>query len=238
MTEEQFIAALYEYYHIELSSKQRQQFQHYYELLVGWNQKMNLTAITDKKEVYLKHFFDSLALLKGQTWSEVKRLCDVGAGAGFPSLPLKIIYPHLEISIVDSLNKRIQFLTVLCAELGLENVHLYHERAEIFGQLAEQRESYDVVTARAVARLNVLAELCLPLVKVGGDFIALKASQGREELAEAQTALNLLGAQVQAVESFTLPNTEDRRQLFVLHKEKATPQKYPRRPGIPNKKPL
>lgn len=238
MQKEAFIQYLMDHYQVELTEKQKEQFDKYYEILVEWNQKMNLTAITEKNEVYLKHFLDSLSLISATNWEEVTTVCDVGAGAGFPSLPLKIVFPHLKITIVDSLNKRIQFLNHLCQELGLDGVCCYHDRAETFGQNPEFREQFDIVTARAVARLNVLAELCVPLVKKDGLFIALKASKGREELAEAKKALEALGITSVEVETFALPICDDPRQLFIMKKGKVTPKKYPRKPGLPNKKPL
>src|SRR5699024_10617547 len=159
------------------------QFERYLELLQEWNEKINLTAITEKEEAYLKHFYDSLSAGLYVDFSKgVHSLCDVGSGAGFPSIPLKIIYPELEITIVDSLKKRIGFLETLVEELGLEGVHLYHDRAETFGQNKQFRASFDFVTARAVARMSVLSELCLPLLKKNGTFIAMKASHAPEEL--------------------------------------------------------
>lgn len=223
---------------IFLTEAQTAQFNRYYELLVEWNEKMNLTAITEKKEVYLKHFYDSLALARQIGPDKKMALCDVGAGAGFPSIPLKIAYPEIEVTIVDSLNKRIRFLTELTKELGLTGVTLYHDRAEIFGQRPEIRAQFDVVTARAVARLNVLSELCLPLVKKGGRFIALKAAQSDEEVAEAQAAISLLGGKLTEEVALNLPVTGDERHLVVITKTKETPKKYPRKPGTPNKQPL
>lgn len=224
---------------IELSDKQMTQFKKYYELLVEWNQKINLTAITELEEVYLKHFYDSITLattldLRDETYS----LCDVGAGAGFPSIPLKIVYPNIEVSIVDSLNKRINFLTLLCSELELENVHLYHDRAETFGQNKAHREKFDLVTARAVARLNVLAELCLPLVKKNGKFLALKAAKSEEEVDEAKKAIATLGGKLIEESEVSLPFSEDKRYIVQIEKKKETPNKYPRKPGTPNKKPI
>src|SRR5699024_2385422 len=165
---------------IVLTPVQEQQFARYFALLVEWNEKMNLTAITEEKEVYLKHFYDSIMLGLALQLDENAKLCDVGSGAGFPSIPLKIVFPELKVTIVDSLNKRIQFLTHLAAELGLEQVAFYHDRAETFGQNPKFRAQFDYVTARAVARLNVLSELCLPLVKKQGYFYALKAAKSEE----------------------------------------------------------
>lgn len=223
---------------IELNDKQMQQFASYYDTLVIWNEKMNLTAITEEKEVYLKHFYDSITLALAVDFNPEASLCDVGSGAGFPSIPLKIIFPNLKITIVDSLNKRITFLTHLVKELGLEGVSLFHDRAETFAQLKDQRASYDYVTARAVARLNVLAELCLPLVKKSGFFFALKAAKSDEELQEAQPAIRLLGGQFIQDKVIHLPLIGDERHILVIEKKKETPNKYPRKPGLPNKQPL
>ncbi|EHJ09124.1 16S rRNA (guanine(527)-N(7))-methyltransferase RsmG [Staphylococcus simiae] len=222
---------------IELTATQKEQFQTYYALLVEWNDKMNLTSITDEHDVYLKHFYDSITPSFYYDFNREITVCDVGAGAGFPSIPLKIIFPQLKVTIVDSLNKRIQFLNHLAAELGLQNVSFIHDRAETFGK-GVYRESYDVVTARAVARLSVLSELCIPLVKKGGQFIALKSSKGEEELEEAQFAIHVLGGNVEETYTFELPEDAGERQMFVINKQRQTPKKYPRKPGTPNKTPL
>ncbi len=237
MNEEQFILGLKEQ-GIELNEGQKEQFRKYFELLVEWNEKMNLTAITDAPSVYLKHFYDSISAafyidLKGR-----KTICDVGAGAGFPSIPLKICFPELDVTIVDSLNKRIGFLEHLAETLQLENVHFVHARAEDFGQNPEYREKFDIVTARAVARLSVLAELCVPLVKQGGIFISMKGAAAEDELADAEKALSVLGASIKEEYSFTLPVENSERNIFVFEKKKITPKKYPRKPGVPNKTPI
>lgn len=236
MTPEEFQAELKKQ-GIMLSSRQLEQFVVYYHLLVEWNQKMNLTAITEPQEVYLKHFYDSITLAFSDSFEPRGSLCDVGSGAGFPSLPLKIIFPELEITIVDSLNKRITFLTNLVDALQLDNVHLYHDRAETFGQNRKFRESFDFVTARAVARLNVLTELCLPLVKKNGYFFALKAAKSEEELTEAQKVIALIGGKMVHGEDVSLPNG-DTRHIITVQKKKETPKKYPRKPGLPNKQPI
>ncbi|MGM0214274.1 16S rRNA (guanine(527)-N(7))-methyltransferase RsmG [Enterococcus sp. AZ109] len=223
---------------LDLTSEQMDQFSAYYRLLVEWNQKMNLTAITELEEVYLKHFYDSLTLLFSEDFQTDGSLCDVGAGAGFPSIPLKIVCPQLQVTIVDSLNKRITFLTTLVEELGLDNVFLYHDRAETFAQRKELRESFDSVTARAVARLNVLAELCLPLVKKQGYFFALKAAKSEEELEEARKAIAVLGGKLVKEQDVSLPNDGGSRYVLTIQKKKETPKKYPRKPGLPNKQPL
>ncbi|MGX6979285.1 16S rRNA (guanine(527)-N(7))-methyltransferase RsmG [Vagococcus elongatus] len=238
MTPEEFKERL-ENYGIHLTDEQMQQYELYFDLLVDWNKKINLTAITEKQEVYLKHFFDSLMLVSAEeTFRKNLSLCDVGAGAGFPSIPLKIAFPELKVTIVDSLNKRIKFLTELVEKLNLSDVFLYHDRAETFGKNKDFRESFDLVTARAVARLNVLAELCLPLVKQEGYFVALKAMKSEEEVAEARKAINLLGGKFIEEIEIALPGVDDTRNLVVVQKKKATPRKYPRKPGIPNKQPL
>ena len=168
---------------IELTDRQKDQFERYFELLVEWNEKINLTAITEKNEVYLKHFYDSIApVLQGLIENQELKLLDIGAGAGFPSLPMKIICPQLDVTIIDSLNKRINFLKLLAEELGLDKVHFYHGRAEDFAQDKAFRAQFDLVTARAVARMQVLSELTIPYLKVGGKLLALKASNAPEEL--------------------------------------------------------
>ncbi|WP_342513874.1 16S rRNA (guanine(527)-N(7))-methyltransferase RsmG [Sporosarcina sp. FSL K6-1522] len=237
MTEEQFVQALKEQ-GIELSDKQQKQFRQYFELLVEWNEKMNLTAITDAPSVYLKHFYDSISAAFYVDFSGRKTICDVGAGAGFPSIPLKICFPELEVTIVDSLNKRIGFLTNLAEELQLDNVQFVHARAEDFGQNLAYRENFDLVTARAVARLSVLSELCVPLVKQGGIFVAMKGAAAEDELADAKKALAVLGAVFKEEHAFTLPVENSERSIFVFDKDKKTPKKYPRKPGVPNKSPI
>lgn len=236
MTETEFINQLKEH-GIELSTEQIGQFKTYFEMLVEWNQKINLTAVTEMKEVYLKHFYDSITPLLYADIEEGASLCDVGAGAGFPSIPMKIIRPDLKVTIVDSLNKRITFLNELTTVLGLDKIQLVHDRAETFGQYG-QRHMFDVVTARAVAQLNVLAELCLPLVRTGGQFIVMKGKKAMEEIEEAEFALDLLGGDIKKINSLTLPEEESERYIIVIDKVRKTPKKYPRKPGTPNKSPL
>ena len=223
---------------IELTDRQKDQFERYFELLVEWNEKINLTAITEKNEVYLKHFYDSIApVLQALIDNQELKLLDIGAGAGFPSLPMKIIYPQLDVTIIDSLNKRINFLKLLAEELKLDKVHFYHGRAEDLAQDKAFRAQFDLVTARAVARMQVLSELTIPYLKVGGKLLALKASNAPEELDEAKNALNLLFSKVQDNLSYALPNG-DPRFITVVEKKKETPNKYPRKAGMPNKRPL
>ncbi|AYF94075.1 MULTISPECIES: 16S rRNA (guanine(527)-N(7))-methyltransferase RsmG [Streptococcus] len=221
-----------------LTDRQKEQYERYFELLVEWNEKINLTAITDKDEVYLKHFYDSIApILQGLIENQPIRLLDIGAGAGFPSLPMKILFPELDVTIIDSLNKRINFLHLLAEELGLSGVHFYHGRAEDFAQDKAFRAQFDLVTARAVARMQVLSELTIPYLKVGGRLLALKASNAPEELEEAKNALNILFSKVENNLQYELPNG-DPRYITVVEKKKETPNKYPRKAGMPNKRPL
>ena len=234
MNQEQFIQALKEK-GIELSDKQIIQFRKYFEILVEWNEKMNLTAITDEEGVYLKHFYDSLTISFDYKLDN-QSLCDIGAGAGFPSIPLKIVYPNLKITIVDSLTKRITFLKELTHQLGLENVEAISARAEEYA--IKHRESFDIVTARAVARLNILDELCLPLVKVGGDFITLKGLKAKEEYEEAKKGIATLGGELYKEEDFTLTDENDHRCNMYIKKKKSTPSKYPRQFSQIKKKPL
>ncbi|XYQ03086.1 16S rRNA (guanine(527)-N(7))-methyltransferase RsmG [Bacillus safensis] len=237
MNIEQFTAALEEK-GITLSPMQLEQFETYFRMLVEWNEKMNLTSITEKEEVYLKHFYDSISAAFFIDFHKLTTICDIGAGAGFPSIPLKICFPHLHVTIVDSLQKRITFLNELAKGLNLQDTTFYHDRAETFGQRKEKRESYDLVTARAVARLSVLSELCLPLVKKEGLFVALKASAADEEMQAGKKAVTVLGGEVVEKHSFVLPLEESERNIIVIEKKKQTPKKYPRKPGTPNKSPI
>lgn len=237
MTPEEFYQLLKQQ-QIELTDRQQMQFERYFELLVEWNKKINLTAITEKKEVYLKHFYDSIApILQGRIKNQNIKLLDIGAGAGFPSLPMKILYPALDVTVIDSLNKRILFLNHLADELDLEKVHFYHGRAEDFAQDKDFRAQFDIVTARAVARMQILAELTIPFLKVSGRLLALKATNAPEELTEANNALSLLFSKVKENSSYQLPNG-DPRYITIVDKKKETPNKYPRKAGIPNKRPL
>lgn len=226
---------------IEVTDSQMDQFDAYFKLLVAVNEHVNLTTITEKPEVYLKHFYDSItpAFFVSQIKTAPLSICDVGAGAGFPSLPLKILFPQLKVTIVDSLNKRINFLTSLVKELNLDGVELFHARAEEFGgKKSEHREQYDLVTARAVARLTVLSELCLPLAKIGGKMVALKAAKAEGELSDAKPAIQLLGGKVSGGNEFSLPISDEERHIIVIDKVTKTPKKYPRKPGTPNREPL
>ena len=222
-----------------LNDQQIAQFERYYQLLVEWNEKMNLTAITQREEVYLKHFYDCLMVLWNMPLEEYAlQLCDVGAGAGFPSIPLKIAHPELQVTIVDSLQKRLTFIEHLAEELGLEGVSCVHGRAEDVGQNPAYRGQFDLVTARAVASLNVLAEYCLPLVKIGGQFLALKAQKSDQELEEARAAIRILGAKLIKVTEDQLPVEAADRRYILIQKTKETPNKYPRKAGKPAKNPI
>lgn len=223
----------------DISQGQLEQFDQYLKLLQEWNDKVNLTAITEAEEVYLKHFYDSITLAKHvDLTSQAFSLCDVGSGAGFPSIPLKIMFPNLQVTIVDSLRKRIDFLQVLVDSLDLEGVELYHDRAETFGQNKKFRAQFDYTTARAVARMSVLAELCMPLNKLQGTFVAMKAANAEAELEDAKGAIATLGGKLRDDIAFELPEDAGERHIILIDKKKETPNKYPRKPGKPNKNPL
>ncbi|MDT3425226.1 16S rRNA (guanine527-N7)-methyltransferase [Paenibacillus forsythiae] len=214
------------------------QFEGYYRELVSWNEKMNLTGITEREQVYTKHFYDSLSLAFFIDITEVERMADIGSGAGFPGIPLKIAFPHLKLTIVDSLSKRISFLQHVCNELKLEGVELIHGRAEDIARQASHRDSYDLVTARAVARMALLNEFCLPFVRKDGIFAAMKGNDPAEELSESKLSLKELRGQLEKVESFSLPIEDSARHIVIIRKTGVTPVKYPRKAGIPAKSPL
>jgi 16S rRNA (guanine527-N7)-methyltransferase len=209
---------------VKLSDRQLEQFEIYFKFLVEYNEVVNLTAITDEEGVYIKHFYDSILLSKVIDLNDVKTLCDVGSGAGFPSIPLKILYPELNVTIIDSLDKRIKFLALLCEKLELSNVNLVHNRAEEYAK--DHRETFDVVTARAVARFNILNELCIPLVKVGGCFISMKGKNAQEEINEGNS-LKLLNGKILKTEEYFLPKEESKRVLIVIKHFAECPKKYP-----------
>ena len=207
----------------------------YAELLVEKNKVMNLTAITEPADIAALHFLDSAALLRLADFRG-KSVADVGTGAGFPGMPLRIIEPTIRLTLLDSLGKRIDFLKEVCADLGLENVDCIHGRAEEFA--ADHRESFDIVTSRAVANLQLLSELCLPLVKVGGCFLSMKAVESTEELEAAKHAITILGGRVEKVEDYTIPGTEVSHRLIIIRKVRETPKKYPRAFAKIKKNPL
>ncbi len=212
-------------YNINLNDSMLNKLEGYFSFLVDYNTHTNLTAITEKSEVYIKHFLDSMLLLSSYD-VKGKTLCDVGAGAGFPSVPCAIVEDSLSVDIVDSLNKRINFLNELVSKIELANVKAYHSRAEDWA--LTKRESYDIVSARAVARLNMLAELCMPLVEVGGVFIAMKSKDYEEELKEAKSAIKTLGGEILEVKHFDLPYEYGERNIIIIKKVKECPKKYPR----------
>ena len=223
---------------IHLTEYQANQFQLYYNTLVEWNKKVNLTAITEENEVYLKHFYDSITPSFFLPFHDVNTVCDIGAGAGFPSIPLKICFPHLHITIVDSLKKRVHFLEYLVELLQLTNVKLVHSRAEDFGQKKANREKFDVVTARAVAKMAVLAEYCLPVCNIGGMFISLKGMNIDEELKQAKKAIRVLGGEIVENKEFLLPIEKSERSIVLIKKVSKTMKVYPRKAGTPAKNPI
>lgn len=226
-----------ESYGLDLTEKQQGQFQRYYELLMEWNGKINLTAITEPREVAVKHMLDSLAGWDEKRMSGDAGIIDVGTGAGFPGIPLKIFQPKLRLTLLDSLNKRIRFLQIVVEELGLQDVICVHGRAEEAAR-KEFREGFDIAVSRAVARLPVLAEYCLPFVRVGGAFLAWKGMQYQEEAEEAKKAVALLGGSGIEITRVHLPGMEDVRAILRVPKAKPTPKAYPRKAGMPVKKPL
>lgn len=222
---------------IECSDQQAQSLVRYYEMLIEKNKVMNLTAITDFEEVAVKHFADSLALKKVKVLSTEKVL-DLGTGAGFPGIPLKIMYPDIEITLLDSLNKRLIFLDEVIGQLQLKGIRTVHGRAEELARKKEYREQYDVVVSRAVANLSTLVEYCLPYTKVGGCFISYKGAKARDEVKAAEKAITLLGGRDSETKEFVLENTDFERALIKIEKVKATPDKYPRAGGKPSSSPL
>lgn len=229
-----------EQFQITLSDTQKEQFLKYYELLVEWNGFMNLTAITEFDDVMKKHFADSLSLVKA--YSEIRteklKVIDIGTGAGFPGIPLKIVFPQIELTLLDSLQKRLKFLQEVIDQLGLGEVELIHGRAEDFCKPSIKREQYDLCVSRAVANLATLSELCLPYVKVGGKFIPYKSEKAEEEVKAAKKAIGLLGGEVKDQIEFELPESNIGRTLVVIEKKNATPKKFPRKAGMPAKEPI
>ncbi len=222
---------------ITLSEKQMEQFLTFYELLVEWNSFMNLTAITEFEEVIQKHFLDSLALIKACDLKD-QTLIDVGTGAGFPGIPLKIAFPELKVTLLDSLNKRINFLNTVIETLGLEQVETIHGRAEDYAKNKNYREKFDLCVSRAVSNMTTLSEFCLPFVNIDGSFISYKSEKLVEELKEADKAISILGGKVDKQVELTLPDSDIYRNLLVINKIKNTPAKYPRKAGLPAKEPL
>lgn len=223
---------------LQLSARELSAFKLYLRELLICNQKVNLTAVTNPEEIAVHHFVDSLTCVQIMRSCGAKRVVDVGTGAGFPGVPLKIVEPEIQLALIDSLGKRIAFLEHLVKVLGLEGVSLYHIRAEDAGRHKLHREQYDFAVARAVAQLRVLAELCIPLVRVGGWFLAMKGPRGYDELKDSVDAISLLGGEVSDVKELRLPIANETRVLVSVRKKEPTPAKYPRRAGIPEKRPL
>lgn len=223
---------------VSLDEKQISQFIKYYEILVEWNSFMNLTGITEYEEVVQKHFIDSLAICKAIDLENVSTLIDIGTGAGFPGIPLKIAYPHLKVTLLDSLQKRIKFLNEVILQLELEETETIHGRAENFAKPSVKRECYDVCVSRAVANLSSLSEYCLPYVKIEGYFIPYKSGKVDEELEESKKAIFLLGGKIEKEVKFLLPDSDISRSLIKIKKVSATPKKYPRKSGLAAKDPI
>ena len=225
-------------YGLKLTESQISDFNVYYELLVEWNQKINLTALTSPEDVAVKHIIDSLSCFKQELFKPGTTLIDVGTGAGFPGLPLKIYYPELKLTLLDSLNKRVKFLQLVVDKLNLNGVEVIHARSEEVARQKKYREKFDLASARAVARLPILAEYCLPFVKVGGTFIALKGRQYEEEMTEADKAVKVLGGKIAEAVPVKLPGLEDKRAVIYIEKIKKTPAVYPRKAGTPERNPI
>lgn len=225
-----------------LTEEQYRKFDQYYEILMKWNQICNLTAITDYEEVLLKHYVDSLTLKipidHDQNQSKKCRMIDVGTGAGFPGIPLKIANPDVEVVLLDSLNKRVKFLNEVIEQLELKQITAFHGRAEDFGRNADYREKFDISVSRAVANLSVLLEYNLPFVKTGGYFVAYKSGTVDEEIKDAENALKLLGGEIGEVKRFKLPDSDMERTLIYVKKVRMLSKKYPRKAGLPAKEPL
>ena len=230
-----FLKELSKKINIDLSDEMVEQFFLYKKLLLEWNEKINLTAITEETDILIKHFIDSLTIEK--YISSGAKIIDVGTGAGFPGIPLKIVRPDIEVVLLDSLNKRINFLNEIIKECKLENITAIHGRAEEIANKLEYREKFDFATARAVANISTLSELCTPFLKVGGYFICMK-SDAKVEMENAKNALEILGMREEKMEHINLPNIGDSRTIILYKKEKNTPKKYPRKPGTPAKEPL
>lgn len=221
---------------IDITDEQLKKFYRYMYLLLEWNEKINLTAITETDEVILKHFIDSMTVFKYLV--ESKNIIDVGTGAGFPGIPIAIMNQNKNITLLDSLNKRINFLNEVCSELKINNIKTYHGRAEEFGHNKQHREKYDIAISRAVANMTTLVEYLIPFIKVGGRCICMKGNDIEEELEQAKFAIKELGGKIEKVERFNLPNSDMERNIIIITKIKETPNRYPRKAGMPSKMPL
>lgn len=225
---------------LELSPKQIDQFLKFYELLIEWNKVMNLTGITEFEEVISKHFLDSLLLVKAYDMSKVKSIIDVGTGAGFPGIPLKIAFPQIKFVLMDSLGKRIKFLQQVVDNLQLDGIELVHSRAEDLAKNKEYRENFDLAVSRAVANLSSLSEYCIPFVRIGGAFVPYKSDSAmiQEEVRAATKAIGILGGELKECKEVLLPDTEIKRSFIMIDKKKSTKKQFPRKAGMPTKEPL
>ena len=223
---------------IKQDQNQLERFHKFYQLLIEWNKVMNLTGITEYEDVVEKHFVDSLSIIKAIDLSGIHTVIDVGTGAGFPGIPLKIAFPHLRVVLLDSLNKRIKFLDEVISQLGLTEICTIHGRAEEYARKEEYREQFDLCVSRAVANLSTLSEYCLPYIQVGGMFVPYKSDEIDDEVEQSKKAVRILGGNIKDVMKFELPGTDIHRSFVLIHKEQHTQKKYPRKAGIPAKEPL
>lgn len=223
---------------IKQDQNQLERFHKFYQLLIEWNKVMNLTGITEYEDVVEKHFVDSLSIIKAVDLSRIHTVIDVGTGAGFPGIPLKIAFPHLRVVLLDSLNKRIKFLDEVISQLGLTEIRTIHGRAEEYARKEEYREQFDLCVSRAVANLSTLSEYCLPYIQVGGIFVPYKSGEIDDEVEQSKKAVRILGGNIKEVMKFELPGTDIHRSFVLIHKEQHTQKKYPRKAGIPAKEPL
>ena len=223
---------------IEQDQNQLERFHKFYQLLIEWNKVMNLTGITEYEDVVEKHFVDSLSIIKAIDLSGIHTVIDVGTGAGFPGIPLKIAFPHLRVVLLDSLNKRIKFLDEVISQLGLTEIRTIHGRAEEYARKEEYREQFDLCVSRAVANLSTLSEYCLPYIQVGGIFVPYKSGEIDDEVEQSKKAVRILGGNIKDIMKFELPGTDIHRSFVLIHKEQHTQKKYPRKAGIPAKEPL
>lgn len=223
-------------YGFDPTDDQLSSFERYYEMLIEWNEKINLTAITDYNEVFVKHFLDSVSIIKAYDMSGVTSVIDVGTGAGFPGIPIKIMFPDINVTLLDSLNKRLNFLNEVISELSLENIYTVHGRAEDVAKEKDHREKYDLCVSRAVANLSTLSELCIPFVKLGGSFVSYKSDKATEEITKADKAIKILGGSFKKRIDFDLDGNN--RTFIIIDKISSTTKKYPRKAGTPAKEPL
>lgn len=235
---EQLLIKACEALNLSINEKQVEQFIKYKDLLIEWNKKINLTAITDEKEIVLKHFIDCISLMSVYKIEDNMNIIDVGTGAGFPAVPIKIMCPDVNVTLLDSLNKRINFLNELIIQLELKNIFCIHSRAEDSGRDKKFREKYDLCVSRAVANLAVLSEYCLPFILVGGTFISFKSVNIDDELNEAKTAIKKLGAKIDSVKTVNIPYSDIQRSIVIIKKIRQTPSQYPRKAGMVSKQPI